>query len=585
MKLSMIIPTVNQVNMLFNCVDSFIQHNGKDHEIIVVDDGSMKDIRIQVQHGCKARNIKFLYNEVNSGFAHTVNKGIKEACGDVVTLLNNDLTFTQNITEPIIDSFKRDPKVGITGALLFYPKKGTIQHGGVVRIGNSFTHRGWHQMLSEHPSLTKPMYLIAVTGALFSMRKDMLNEVGLFNEEYFLASEDVEICLRAWIKDWKVLYNPDIRAQHHEGGTRGASDAEKMVKGRVWMLKELETRKKFEAWTRTLDFRALDSKVNNANAKVFVQQIDTNNKTVQDFVKVNFVSSKDKVDENVKVIGVRRSGAFGDVLLSTPVLKKLKETYPKAQLWVATHCPQALEKNIYVDKIVHTVEQIPSDLIFDLDMVYESNPKMNVTDAYSMAVFGSLLEENDRKQVIFNSNNEDSVSMMMKIRSVDFSKDRIIVAHMARSWDNRTWMRERWCEVAKHFSLNGYKFIVIGRGEDFKADLYTNVLNVHNLLSVFEIKELIKRAKCFVGMDSGMLHIAQSTNTPIVGLFTVANPEYRIVRKENTHAIIPQVECAFCLHEQPPPVTFVGCARHDLACLKSITTRQVIEAVHNFVRL
>ena len=591
MKISLVIPTINHLNMLMDCIDSFIKYNGKEHEIIVVDDASPIELQVQIQHGCNARGVKFFNHTKNSGFSHTVNTGIRASTGDIVVLVNNDILFTQNVVEPILNSFHVDDRVGIVGALLFYPTM-KIQHGGIFRVSQTgFSHRGWHHTLDQVPDLKKQRFLIGVTGALFCIRRETLNDLAIvhesgkkdyFNEEYFLASEDVEFCLRAWMKDWKVLYNPDIRAIHKEGETRGASDQEKMIKGRAWMIKEMQTKAKFDAWCKTLNFAELDAKVNRANAPAIVPTVSESGEEFSDSnqnIKARLaLSSKD-----VPIIGIRRSGALGDVLLATPAIKKLKERYPKSDIWFATMSSEALALNQYVSKVGNRVEDIPSDVVFDLDLVYENNPNMNVAQAYALALLGEKLDEQDLA-LVFNSTEKDTQSTAMKLRGMNVMSDRIITVHMAQSWANRTWYHDRWMSVVRNYANRGFKVVVIGKGGDFRAADIPNVVSMNNLLSVYEIRELIKKSQCFVGMDSGMIHIAQSTKTPIVGIFTVADPRNRIVRNENTLCVVPEVECRYCLHRQPKPVTFVGCERKDHACLKEIEPKHIIAAVDALVR-
>lgn len=591
MKLSFVIPTVNQFKMLFDdCIDSFMKFNGAEHEVIVVDDGSTvsqdrtpSPLRPKIQEECEKRGIKFLYNENNSGFPITVNKGIKAATGDIITVVNNDIKFFENVTNPILKSFEKDPQVGIVGALLYYPDM-TIQHGGIQLVGDaSFTHRGWHKTLPEAPEVKSPSYMIGVTGAVFALRKEMIDQIGAFREDYFLACEDTEFCLRAWSKGWKVYYNPEIQAIHREGATRGRTDVEKQRKHRAWYIREQQTWQKFRNDLKTYSLANIKHSVASANGVIAptarsVKAMSNAEKIV--FQANEIVPEVRAADLNSakNSIFIRRAGALGDVLMSTGVVRALREKNKCKRIIFATNSPDALRGNPNIDLVVPTQSEVPAGAeVINLDMTYENNPKREVWKTYAEAA--GLSAESDLGFEMY-STQRDFDSMKLKIPQVDFTKDRVAVLHCAISWANRTWPRPYWLDVSRKLSGSGYKVITIGKGADYRSDLYANVFNMVDRLSIQEIRELMKKASVFVGMDSGMLHVAQTTDVPIVGLFTVANPKYRIYpRTVKTIALAPKSECRFCLHEQAPPVTFVGCKFGTNACLQDITPDSVIEAI------
>ena len=114
MKFTLVIPSVNTVDLVKNCLDSYRRfHEGEDHEIVVVDDGSDETTRNLLRTYVEGIGGKFLFNEVNSGFIKTVNKGMRAGTGDNFILVNNDIVFTQNVTKKFKESFEADEKIGI----------------------------------------------------------------------------------------------------------------------------------------------------------------------------------------------------------------------------------------------------------------------------------------------------------------------------------------------------------------------------------------------------------------------------------------------------------------------------------------
>lgn len=593
MKFSVIVPSINSFDMLFrDCIDTFKEFNGSDCEIIIVDDGSEQTLQSRIAQECLSKGYKFLFNEQNLGFPKTVNKGMRAATGDCIILCNNDVRFIQNVLDPIKKAFELHPKVGIVGAQLLYPA-GNLQHAGIISHGPAmFTHRGWHKKPDEFPDCYKTDYMIGVTGALFAIRREAMEEVGFMNEDFFLSCDDTEYCLRAWKKDWRVLYCGQVKAIHAEGATRGANDREKLTKNRKWMIEERKTMNKFfTEFDQNFNWGEIQNKVRECNLELLaggeeVKRLQENPGSEKVYYGNGNGRKTILVPENSKkVITVRRTGAMGDVLLTTGIIRKLKQENPKNSIVVSTHCDFVFRNNPYIEKCVKNIAEVSNaEKVFDLDLCYESNPKVPVIQAYAERVFGAVDPNYDFVPDLFSSS-ADHQSALSKIGEFLKPQDKYAVFHMPMSWPSRTWPRDKWNQVTRIISSSGFKVIVVGRGNDFRSDLYANVLNLVDNLSIHEIKELCERANVFVGMDSGVMHVAMTTGCPVVGLFTVANPDYRIFnRTAKTMAIIPKTPCRFCLHEASPPVQFVACKFQTNHCLNDFIPQEVAESAREISR-
>ena len=174
--------------------------------------------------------------------------------------------------------------------------------------------------------------------------------------------------------------------------------------------------------------------------------------------------------------------------------------------------------------------------------------------------------------------------LQMKVSNqLEFGKDKIAVVHMVVGWPSKTWHPAKWNAVIDGLTENGFKVVVIGRGADIKPK--AGILSLIDQLSIHEVKELISKASVMVGMDSGPLHIAMTTDCPVVGMFTIADPNNRVSKREaKTTALVPTVECRFCLHQQPPPVNFVACKFGTNKCLDDFNVDAVVQAVKETAR-
>ncbi|HEX3517725.1 MAG TPA: glycosyltransferase [Solirubrobacteraceae bacterium] len=189
--------------------------------VIVADDCSGPE------HLAALRQVKgidlVIDGETNAGFAANVNRGLRASAPDRdVVVLNSDTEALPSWLECLQYAAHRQGNIGIVGGQLQYPD-GRIQFGGTVRNRDQpqwFDHRyrfkpaGWGPADQTSPAL-------AVTGACMYVRREAIERVGLLDERYGMAYEDVDWCLRAWQAGLRVIYFPAAQLIHHESITRG----------------------------------------------------------------------------------------------------------------------------------------------------------------------------------------------------------------------------------------------------------------------------------------------------------------------------------------------------------------------------
>lgn len=265
---SIIIPTHNHADLVQNCLESFwVHHPTTSCEVLVVSDGSDVRQANKLKEVCDHMPCtKLVINHKNGGFASAVNTGIKYASGRYITLLNNDVLFRQAVLPVFENVFTVSPKVGVIGGLLLYPDD-TIQHAGMVYVPRTshFIHRHKHKHMRDAPPSE---YVAAVTGALFSISRACIDEVGVLNDRYFLSCEDTEYCLRVWNAGLKVYYAAEVVATHLEGYTRGTTPSQKKAKGEAWAAKETTTVRQFIQDLRRFPMRKILREVIKTNTSV-----------------------------------------------------------------------------------------------------------------------------------------------------------------------------------------------------------------------------------------------------------------------------------------------------------------------------
>ena len=212
----------------------------------MVDDGSGPEVREALSKVCEAEGARFLYNENNLGFAKTCNVGMREANGDVVILMNNDVRMIQPALDFLADA-TLVMNAGVMGIRLLYPDY-TIQHAGQVFVagpnGGYFDHYCRHQ--PRYSPEATAMRRRLVTGAFYAIHRQCLDAIGFLDEKFAMAVEDVDYSLAAMEAGFGVVYNGQIEAFHMEGKTRGATPDTKDPKH--LMAEVLGLQYLFEKW-------------------------------------------------------------------------------------------------------------------------------------------------------------------------------------------------------------------------------------------------------------------------------------------------------------------------------------------------
>ena len=194
--------------------------------IIVSDDASGPDHLAALR---AIAGIEVIEGAVNAGFAANVNRGIRAAdpTHDVV-VLNSDTIAAPDWLACLQFARSRADDIGIVGGKLLY-EDNRIQFAGTVRNLDApewFDHRYRLRAVDFGPAgVAGPV--LAVTGACMYLARELIDQVGMLDEEYPMAYEDVDLCLRAWKAGFRVMYWPDAELYHLESVTRGTEVGER----------------------------------------------------------------------------------------------------------------------------------------------------------------------------------------------------------------------------------------------------------------------------------------------------------------------------------------------------------------------
>lgn len=217
-RLSVVILNWNGIVDTLACVKSLQNQSIKDLKIVIVDNGSMDNsVKILKKYVSINNNIELILNKNNLGFAGGVNTGIKWSIKNnfkYVALLNNDAIADKYWLEKLYESIKLNG-VGIsTGALLDSTGDYIDSTGDWYSIWGLAFPRGRNKLATNLPAAG---FVFGATGGASLYKVAMLEEIGLFDEDFFAYYEDVDVSFRAQLRGWKVHFNPNAKAYHKRG--------------------------------------------------------------------------------------------------------------------------------------------------------------------------------------------------------------------------------------------------------------------------------------------------------------------------------------------------------------------------------
>ena len=147
----------------------------------------------------------------------------------------------------------------------------------------------------------------------------------------------------------------------------------------------------------------------------------------------------------------------------------------------------------------------------------------------------------------------------------------------------KEWPREQWAQLVAALRAQGYTSIAqlgVGRYMNFgqvAVDTIPGVVSLVDLLSIEDCFALIGRAKLFVGIDSGLLHIAACTRTPSVAVWGPTSPQFFYADAVRKNFVVSDVACQGCYHRLPRLHWVTGCP-HDIQCMKTLSVEKVLRA-------
>jgi N-acetylglucosaminyl-diphospho-decaprenol L-rhamnosyltransferase len=222
---SIVVAAYNAAEYLERCLVAL----GDRHEVIVVDAGSTDGSQALVREGFP--HVRLLELGINPGYGGALNAGIEVASGELLVLMNADAWPVPGSLERFAAAAESEPGAGILGPRLLNPD-GTLQSSvrgfpTPWRLATEYLFLRWLAPRSralntfygagfDHNSRREAEFL---TGAVLLVRGQLLEEIGAFDEDFFMFNEEVDLCYRARQAGWSVVFCPDAEFIHVGGAS------------------------------------------------------------------------------------------------------------------------------------------------------------------------------------------------------------------------------------------------------------------------------------------------------------------------------------------------------------------------------
>jgi len=275
-------------------------------------------------------------------------------------------------------------------------------------------------------------------------------------------------------------------------------------------------------------------------------------------------------------IVIRRDEALGDVLLTTPLIRALREQMPRSELFFETALPHVLKHNLKIKKREpwgrwdgSTGDQnlYQWARVINLNMSYENMLQTHIVDGYFKKAL--IVPVGSDYRHTENYYTEADIAFA----ETNLPGEQWVAVHPGPStWQGKAWPEDRFRKLCVWLMDNKWRVVIVGHQG---GPGYPSYHDLRGHTSLQQLAAVMARCKFAVCLDSFPLHVAESVGTPVIGLFGVTDPQFILTRKPS-YSIMGVAPCSGQRHREIGKVQ-MPC---DGACIASISLDQVKEKVY-----
>ncbi len=223
------IPTLSADAALSECLRSLETQSIRDFEVVVVDNSGKHLVPLNAAS-------KVIHNLSNLGFGAAINQGFRASDSPFVATLNDDAVAHPRWLESLLAEIEKRYEIGMCASQVRLAGEDLLDSAGMLICADgSSKQRGHRQPPSAFPRVQE---VLLPSGSAALYRRDMLNEIGLFDESFFLYCEDTDLGLRGRWAGWECMYVPEAVVEHrysHSAGRASALKAYYVERNRLFL--------------------------------------------------------------------------------------------------------------------------------------------------------------------------------------------------------------------------------------------------------------------------------------------------------------------------------------------------------------
>jgi len=229
---TVVIPTLAADAILEECVRSVEAQTFADLEIIVVDNSG----RGLAQKLLEGRRVRIIINQQNVGYGAAINQAVRESSAPWIAVLNDDTVTHSNYLEAMMTAVEPRPDAGMVAPRILLQGRDALDSAGMLLCADGTAKQRGHG--GKPDSYPRKQEILLPSGCAALYRREMFDEVGGFDERFFLYCEDTDLGLRARWKAWECLYVPDAIVEHrysHSAGKASVLKAYNVERNRLFV--------------------------------------------------------------------------------------------------------------------------------------------------------------------------------------------------------------------------------------------------------------------------------------------------------------------------------------------------------------
>ncbi|MBI5879021.1 MAG: glycosyltransferase family 2 protein [Chloroflexi bacterium] len=228
---SIVIPTWNGKKWLQKCLPTVCAQTFREFETVVVDNGSTDGTTEWIS--ANFPSVRVICNPCNFGFGRATNQGIISTCSPYVVTLNNDTEVATDWLECLMRTAQKEPYIGMWASKMIFAEQRKIINSTGISIDKCGI--AWDRMGGDEDRAngSEPFEVFGPCGGAALYSRDMLEDVGLFDEDFFAYHDDVDLAWRGRLRGWHCRYVPTAVVYHyHSSSTRDAISGKWRLLGR-----------------------------------------------------------------------------------------------------------------------------------------------------------------------------------------------------------------------------------------------------------------------------------------------------------------------------------------------------------------